>query len=371
MNLDELYIGLISGTSMDAIDCALVSFAEDQPRLIASRIHPLDEDLRTGILALCEGKAVPASEVGRLDASMGSAFAGAVCALLEDQGIPADRIRAIGSHGQTVWHEPGGDLSFSMQLGDPNRIAETTGIGTVADFRRRDMAAGGQGAPLAPLLHRACFMPDTGRRGIVNIGGIANLTVLSAAGPCMAFDTGPGNLLLDYWTAKHRGEPFDRGGSWAAGGKCSQSLLESMLGEAYFEAPPPKSTGRELFNAAWLERHLAAATLTPADVQASLAELTAATIAEAARRFGPLDDLHVCGGGSHNAFLLERLAANLPGCAIDTTAALGMDPDMVEAVCFAWLAKQALESNYLETGCFTGAGHPVVLGGVFPGGKGG
>ena len=366
MDQAELYIGLISGTSMDAIDCALVSLADDKPRLIDSHDHPLDEELRAGVLSLCSGKSVPVSETGNLDARLGDAFAEAATSLLEKCRISATQIRAIGSHGQTVWHEPEGRPPFSMQLGDPNRIAQQTGICTVADFRRRDISAGGQGAPLAPLLHRACFTPAGGKRGIVNIGGIANLTVLSGSGPCLAFDTGPGNVLLDYWIGKHQGQSFDRGGAWAAEGECLESLLESMLDERYFKLPPPKSTGRELFNANWLEPFLTDDEFEPADIQATLVELTANTIAKAARQFGPLDDLYVCGGGSHNAYLLERLAARLPQCGIAGTEALGMDPDMVEAICFAWLAKQALESRALDTGCFTGARHPVVLGGIYP-----
>lgn len=363
----ELYIGLISGTSMDAIDCALVSLADVQPELIASRSHPLDEALRTKLLALCNGEAVPVNEIGSLDALLGNAFADAANRLLADNSLAPEQIRAIGSHGQTVWHEPEGKPPFSMQLGDPNRIAQHTGVRTIADFRSRDIAAGGQGAPLAPLLHRACFTPAEGKRGIVNIGGIANLTILSSAEPCLAFDTGPGNVLLDYWIGKHHGRPLDRGGAWAAEGVIADSLLESMLGEPYFMRLPPKSTGRELFNARWLDRQLTDGKTGPADVQSTLAELTARTIASAALSFGPLKDLYVCGGGSHNDFLLERLAANLPHCEIATTGKLGMDPDMVEAVCFAWLAKQALGSVSLETGCFTGAKHPVVLGGIYPG----
>jgi anhydro-N-acetylmuramic acid kinase len=247
-------------------------------------------------------------------------------------------------------------------LGNPERIAQQTGIFTVGDFRRADMDAGGQGAPLAPLLHRALFRPSTNTgRVVLNLGGIANISIIHGDGRVSGFDTGPANCLMDAWIRAHRGEAFDREGGWAAGGECQPGLLDILLSDPYFQKPAPKSTGIEYFNLAWLERSAPAAGFDARDVQATLAELTVTTVAAAIRTHAPAEVL-VCGGGVHNRFLLQRLGVLLPGTPVSSTAKFGLDPDWVEAVLFAWLARERLSEHVLDTRNITGARNPVLLG---------
>lgn len=367
MSHSDLFIGLISGTSIDGVDCVLVRFDGGQPEILASHFKPAATTLRDNVLRLCEGTNLNLPLLGETDIQIARFFAAAVAELLQRAGVDANQVGAIGSHGQTVWHQPTGPAPFSLQLGDPNTIAELTGITIVADFRRRDMAAGGEGAPLAPLLHRNVFQSDTRDRTVVNIGGIANVTVLPANGECRAFDTGPGNVLMDYWIGKHQQQRFDAGGHWAAQGNSHAGLLAGLMNEPFLTRSPPKSTGRELFNGPWLERKLGALgeQLPAVDVQATLLKFTVDTLVNAVNDLFPSWETYVCGGGAHNKTLMRALQAALPQGMVDTTAALGVDPDWVEAVCFAWLARQTLAGQPVNTQPFTGARKPVLLGGIY------
>lgn len=361
------YMGLMSGTSVDGIDCAIVNLDKQIPEIIAAHCYPLPESIRREILTLCKAQQLSFSELGRLDVAIARAFADAAAETLKSSGLTAESIVGIGSHGQTVFHEPNGDVPFSIQLGDPNTLAEITGITTVADFRQRDIAAGGQGAPIAPLLHRHSFAAAASNRLIVNIGGIANITLLPVRGPALAFDTGPGNVLMDYWIAKQKDARFDREGAWANSGVVNAELLARLRSETYFARPAPKSTGRELFNGAWLQAHLdaIAVSIDANDVQATLLELTARTITDAINAALKSGEIYVCGGGAHNTVLIERIAALAPSFKVATTMELGLDPDWVEAAAFAWMAQQTLAGKPVDTGPFTGAKHPIVLGGIY------
>lgn len=370
----ELFIGLMSGTSMDGVDAALVDLA-DHPRLIDSHSHPIPAALQERLAALYGPSAPNLHEAMELDVQLGHLFAQAASTLIGQSRTPRERIRAVGSHGQTVYHRPGGNFPVSVQLGDPNVIAECTGLTTVADFRRRDLAAGGQGAPLAPVFHQVMFRSGQEDRVVLNIGGIANLTVLprDAAAQVTGFDTGPGNTLMDGWARRHLGRSMDDRGHWAAGGQIQPTLLQALLDHAYFRLAPPKSTGRETFNLQWLDDVLAAFSPAPAgiDVQATLCELTARSIADAVARFVPYcQRLLVCGGGAHNTALMERLAALLAQSTVQTTADHGLGPDWVEAATFAWLAKQTLDGNAVDLRSVTGSRHPVMLGGLYGAARG-
>lgn len=371
--MSELYIGLISGTSLDAVDAALVDFAVQPPRPIAFHSHPFPADLRAALLTLCHGAgANELRQMAQLDVRVGRLFAAAALAVLESAAIPATAVRAIGSHGQTVRHEPGGNLPFSVQIGDPNSIAQHTGITTVADFRRRDMAAGGQGAPLVPAFHAAQLRVPDENRVVLNIGGMANITVLprDARQAVSGFDTGPGNVLMDGWANHHLGTPQDEAGRWAASAAFDPQLLAALLKDDYFERPPPKSTGREHFNQTWLESRLTQSptALAAATVQASLCALTAVSATLAIKRYAPATQrILVCGGGIHNTTLMQSLAAELPGITVQSTQAMGLDPDWVEALAFAWLAKQTLAGQPGNLPSVTGASEAVTLGGIYPG----
>lgn len=362
-----LYLGLISGTSADGIDTALVSFDQGPPRLVAALTHPWPDALRERILVVAQDlEAFDLDAFGRLDVAVGRHFAQAVQALLQASGTAPSHVRAIGSHGQTVRHRPHGDAPFTLQLGDPTVIAECCGIDVVADFRRADVAAGGQGAPLLPAVH-AMLLGQPGRtRVVLNLGGIANITVLDADGRVFGFDTGPANGLLDAWCLQHRGEPFDRDGAFAAEGQVDAVLLDALLADPYFALDPPKSTGREHFHLAWLLRQPRARTLAPADVQATLLELTARSVVEAIRAQAPASsEVLVCGGGVHNPRLMERLAGYLAPCRLVSTASCGIDPDYLEATAFAWLARQRLLGLPGNLPTVTGARGRRVLGALY------
>jgi anhydro-N-acetylmuramic acid kinase len=374
----ELYIGIISGTSVDAIDCALIQKQGDHIKLLETIAGEFPTSLRNRILKLCSGNSVSLAELGQTDIEIGKNFAATINSLLSLCGIDSHAISAIGSHGQTIFHMPAGTHRFSMQIGDPNTIAEQTGITTVADFRRRDMAAGGQGAPLAPLFHQHYFFNTEQQSAVLNIGGIANLTLLAShpSGTPTGFDTGPGNVLMDSWVRKHTGKPYDASGQWASEGAVLQDLLESMLSEPYLKLTAPKSTGRELFNEAWLTEKLTASghqhRQQPdflCNVQRTLLEFTAQTITDAVKGTGTglPDRLAVCGGGAHNSALMQRLQELLPDVRISSTSSLGLHPDWVEAATFAWLAAMTLEKQPLDCGLLTGSRNPVVLGGVYTG----
>jgi len=363
------YIGLMSGTSLDAIDAALVSFANGRPELQHAINFPLDDTLRAEIRRLCTPGDNEIERLGEVDILLGQSFAAAAQQLLKESSIGAAQVRAIGSHGQTIRHRP--EKSFTLQIGDPNTIAEHTGITTIADFRRRDMAVGGQGAPLASAFH-AAFFDRALPRAILNIGGMANLTVLPADNktPASGFDTGPGNVLLDAWMQQHRQQTFDNDGQWAASGTVQAALLETLLKDDFFQLSPPKSTGRELFNPHWLQCQLEtlAATPDPADVQATLSEFTARSVAHAVQTYAAdTRELVVCGGGARNSDLLQRIATQLPAIRVKIIDDFGLPAEWVEAVAFAWLARQTLAGHPGNAPAVTGAHHPVILGGIYPG----
>ncbi|MFT4672674.1 MAG: anhydro-N-acetylmuramic acid kinase [Pseudohongiellaceae bacterium] len=361
-----LYIGLISGTSVDGVDCVLVDFKDNTPKIVSTHFQPSSSIMRSEVLRVCTGELLSPAQLGTLDIKIGRFFAAAVNELLAISKVHAKDIAAIGSHGQTVWHNPNGDYPFSMQLGDANSIAYLSQIQTVADFRRMDVAAGGQGAPLAPLLHQDVFYSNQADRAVVNIGGISNITCLPASGKNLAFDTGPGNVLMDYWIGKHQQKRYDENGDWGATGQIEPALLKLFRAEPYLKLPNPKSTGRELFNGDWLEIQLSNFDdVSPADVQATLLEFTAATIAADISLTMKPTALYVCGGGAHNAALMASLARKLPLCQVDSTAALGIHPDWVEAVAFAWMARMRILNRPIDTSAFTGATRPVILGGVY------
>jgi anhydro-N-acetylmuramic acid kinase len=367
-----LYIGLMSGTSADAVDAALVEFDSDQPKVLAASSTPLPSQLRTRILSLYEPGPDEIDCLGTLDRELAEGFASAALQLLKDSGKPPREVTAIGSHGQTVRHRPRPTkgMPFTLQIGDPNLLAELTGITTVADFRRRDMAAGGQGAPLAPGFHKSVFARPGCNRAVVNIGGIANITWLPASGPATGYDIGPGNGLMDAWIWRSQQRPFDEAGIWAAQGVANPILLSQLLDHLYFRLPPPKSTGREEFHWRWLESILANTPELPAaDVQATLLELTAQSISREVIARHPDAELYVCGGGAHNARLMARLHDLLPQGRVSTTDELGIPPDYVEAVAFAWLAMRTLNRLPGNLPDVTGAEKEVVLGGIYPGGS--
>jgi anhydro-N-acetylmuramic acid kinase len=370
-----LYLGLMSGTSMDAIDAAVVDFDVSPLRVVAAHATPLPPELKVRLTALIDAPAeVTLDSIGVLDVELGRAFAHSALALLHSHRIPRTHIAAIGSHGQTLRHRATGPAPFSWQIGDPNVIAELTGVTVVADFRRRDVAAGGQGAPLVPVFHDQVFRSPAQPRVIANIGGIANITVLRGSDPVLGFDTGPGNRLVDAWCRRHTGRDFDAGGQWARTGKIDAALLARLMSEPYLREKPPKSTGRELFNLSWLDAHLGKLDTGPgakpdlaraADVQATLLEFTVESLAGAVRAFAPDAGTYVCGGGAQNVFLMERLHQRLAPQSVQTTAALGLDPDYVEATAFAWFAKRTLEGHPSNLPSVTGASGLRTLGAVY------
>ena len=375
---DGLFLGLISGTSADGIDVAAVELDGARVQLRAGRTYAWDPDLRAQILRVSQHQPqVSLDEFGELDTAVADAFAEAALQLIHDFGLDRSAVRAIGSHGQTLRHRPRGPRPFTLQIGDPSRIAERSGCSVVADFRRRDVAAGGQGAPLVPAFHRAVFADRDEARAVLNIGGIANLSLLGgsrpdpqtgAEAPVLGFDCGPGNGLMDAWCLQQRGLSFDAGGAFAAEGRVHPGLLACLLADDYLDQPPPKSSGRDRYHLQWLQPQLAGLDLSAADVQATLLEFTAASIASAVQRWQPdCARVLVCGGGVHNSVLMTRLAAQMPTRTVESTAAHGVDPDFVEAMTFAWLARETLAGrpgNLFEA---TGAAGPRVLGGIYPG----
>jgi len=369
MQKRQLYIGLMSGTSADAIDAALID-AESSFQLIATHTFSLLPSIRQQIHTLSLPNDNEIDRMGALDVELGRLFAQASTELISKSGFNPSHIIAIGSHGQTIRHRPPGSPqgTFTLQIGDPNLIAELTGITVVADFRRRDMAAGGQGAPLVPAFHRAIFHAHKKNRVIVNIGGMANITWLPAEGQTLGFDTGPGNVLMDSWIHSHSGASFDKDGAWAASGVVNQELLATLLSEDYFGLPAPKSTGRESFNRQWLENNIAklSTPLSSADVQATLLELTAITIADSIYKLGnSAKEIYVCGGGAYNPLLMQRLQNLLHGDKVTSTVELGIDPQWIEAMAFAWLAQQTINHQPGNLREVTGAKREVILGGVY------
>jgi anhydro-N-acetylmuramic acid kinase len=370
----ELYIGLMSGTSMDGVDAALVDFSKQQPQVAVIDSAPLAPDLRATLMALNSAGSNELHNAALAANALMRLYAQAVNALLAKSGLKPQRIRAIGAHGQTVRHRPQkfDETGYTIQLCNPALLAELTGIDVVADFRSRDVAAGGQGAPLAPFFHRAWFAQEAANIGVLNIGGISNLTILQSDGHTLGFDCGPGNALMDFWAAKHIGRAFDAEGAWAAGGQVIPALLDAMLAEPYFALPPPKSTGRDLFNPEWLARHLAGFNSErPQDVQSTLLELTARPCISCAISYEKhsnqqLNEIIVCGGGAFNTALMKRLQELLPTVKIISSAERGLPPQDVEATAFAWLARQCVERVALPLTSVTGARGSRVLGGIYP-----
>ncbi len=362
MSGGELFLGLISGTSADAIDVVLADF-EPSTRVLKTHTHPWPPELRSRIVALARSEArISLDELGQLDGLIADEFAAAANALLEHAAVDRTRIRALGNHGQTICHRPHSEPAFTMQLGDPARIAERTGIEVVADFRRADMAAGGQGAPLLPILHQALFSDDEQTRVILNLGGIANISVLAPGRDVLGFDTGPANCLMDAWAERHLGHAPDRDGEWARSGSVNQALLSRCLADPYFALAAPKSTGREYFNLDWLDQYQTDS-IAAADVQATLLALSVHSIAASIASFAPEAEAVVaCGGGVHNTALMKALSAAVAPAPVQSTADYGVDPDFVEATAFAWLARQRLLGLPGNLPSVTGAKGPRVLG---------
>lgn len=360
-----LYAGVMSGTSLDGLDIALI---EQSPaiRLIATHYIPMPDSLRTELLDLCASGPDEIARSAIAQQNWVKLAAQGISTLLAEQHLKPEDIRAIGSHGQTIRHEPA--RGFTVQIGNPALLTELTGITVVSDFRSRDVAAGGQGAPLVPAFHEALFEELAGNRAVLNIGGFSNLSLIEPGKPVAGFDCGPGNVLLDAWIHQQRGENYDRDGHWAATGKVEPILLKALLSDPFFVTKGPKSTGREVFNLPWLIRHLAQLPDFAAnDVQATLLELTALTIIESLQSAQTqTQELLVCGGGAHNTTLMSRLASLLPNAKVSSTSAYDVDPDWVEAMAFAWLAHCCLEGIAANRPSVTGARGLRVLGAIYP-----
>ena len=364
--MPDYYVGLISGTSMDGIDAVVVSFGDTSVAIHGTHSEPYSDKLRGALLAaIREPLQVELDGSGELNRQVGESFCAAAKTVIEISGVDRRSIVAIGSHGQTLRHQPDAVPPFSIQIGDPTIIASGNNLTTVANFRQADIEAGGQGAPLVPPFHEWLFASSESDRVVVNIGGIANITVLSATGTeTSGFDTGPGNGLMDAWTSQHSGQPFDRDGLWAASGSVIDELLRQFLDDPYFRLPPPKSTGFEYFNPTWIKSRNVDP-FAPADVQATLCELSATTIATCVQDCAnDAKDVFVCGGGGHNGELMRRLGEHLPSMDISSTASVGLDPDWVEAVAFAWLARQTVNGETGNLPSVTGASHKVILGDI-------
>jgi anhydro-N-acetylmuramic acid kinase len=368
----ELYIGLMSGTSVDGIDAALVDFSNATPQLIATHAHPIPQDIRQIALSLTQVQNNEVHQLLELDHRFGHLFADASLELLKKTTLKPNEINAIGSHGQTIRHQPNHQYPYALQIGDPNIIAARTGITTIADFRRRDIANGGQGAPFAPIFHAHVLSDKNENRAVVNIGGIANVTLLQAnsKAPLLGFDTGPGNGLMDSWVHQHLNQSYDKNGEWAAAGKVIPELLAALLAHPYFQAAPPKSTGRDHFNLSWLQNVLENLDCNQHDealnIQATLAELTAISITTAIKSLPiEVERIILCGGGVHNTHLVKRIQTLASPVFVNISDKFGVSADWLEAELFAWLAQQTLYKIPLDLTRVTGAGKPAILGGVY------
>lgn len=360
----SLFIGIMSGTSLDGADAVLADFSARRPRTLAFATVPFPSDLRDRLLALSAAESDTLDEAGAAAIELAGVYAEAAKAVLAAAGVSRREVRAIGCHGQTVRHRP--ERGYTLQLNAPAALAEAVEIDIVADFRSRDIAAGGQGAPLVPVFHRSIFQDAECARAVVNIGGISNVTYLPREGPIRGFDCGPGNVLLDAWAQEHIGARFDQGGRWAASGGVDAGLLERLLDDPFFSLPPPKSTGRELFHPQWLAGRLARE-MRPQDVQATLAQLTARGIVDAIERFCTgTEEIYLCGGGARNGDLVKRVRSLAGGRRVDTTDALGVPTGHVEALAFAWLAMKCVGREPVELTPVTGSRGPRVLGAIYP-----
>ncbi len=365
VNGAELYVGIMSGTSLDGIDAVLLELAGGQVKLLATHYQVYEQSLKNTLLDLhhaANDELHRAQLTGNILARL---YAATTATLLEKTSIPPSRVRAIGCHGQTIRHCP--DQGYTLQLGNAALLAELTGIAVVNDFRSRDIAAGGQGAPLVPAFHDKVLRHLDIHRVIVNIGGISNLTNLPPNRPTTGFDCGPGNLLMDAWIGQHRGEPYDKDGAWAASGQVIPALLQSLLNEQFLHDIPPKSCGRDLFNLAWLSDRLLGDEA-PADVQSTLLAFTSHAITGAIQSYcAGVQEVYLCGGGVCNHALVRHLRASLPDCRIQATDALGLSADWLEAIAFAWLAQQAIQGYCANLPNVTGARHSCILGAIYPG----
>lgn len=362
------YIGIMSGTSVDGIDAVLVEDTSSELKMCGQYTCEFPSDLKNDILQLLSTFQIHLKKLGEIDARLGISYAHAVNELLKKTGISAKKVIAIGCHGQTVYHNPRGDFPFTMQIGDGNRVAALTGIKTICDFRRMDVAFGGDGAPLAPAFHNGYLYSEKELRVILNLGGIANITILNKdESKVLGFDTGPANCLMDLWIQKIKNMKYDKNGQWAKSGSVNAELLEELCNEEYFRLSPPKSTGKELFSLAWLERKLTKfKTLKPDDIQSTLCDFTAKTISIAILKYAPFcQAVYSCGGGSSNTYLQERLGHLLKGMKVSTTDELGVPIQWVEAIAFAWLAKRRTEGKYGNIPSVTGAKAKVKLGAVY------
>ena len=360
-----MYVGIMSGTSLDGLDFVLIE-QDSHTRLLATHYEPMPKQLKQDLLELCSTGPDELARAAITEQAWASLAGDGVLRLLQQAHVSPDAVRAIGSHGQTVRHEP--QRGFTIQIGNPALLAELTGLSVVADFRRRDVAAGGQGAPLVPAFHEAIFGDAEHARAVLNIGGFSNLSLLRPGQAARGFDCGPGNVLLDAWIQRNLECAYDRSGAWASSGEVDDALLQAFLAAPFFSTQGPKSTGRELFNLQWLDAHLASfPALAAENVQATLLELTAISISEALRASQPdTKDVLVCGGGAHNAALMRRLQAHLPSCQISSTTRFGVEPDWIEAMAFAWLAHCCLEGIPANRPSVTGARGLRVLGAIYP-----
>jgi anhydro-N-acetylmuramic acid kinase len=361
----ELFIGLMSGTSLDGVDAVLVQFNEaQQPHVLQTKFLAYPSELREQILALQHPTDNELESTALIGIRLAKLYADAVNQLLANARFSPNKITAIGCHGQTIRHRP--ELGFTLQIGNPAILAELTGITVVADFRSRDIAAGGQGAPLVPAFHQAIFAHPIRNRAVINIGGIANITYLENNNPLIGFDSGPGNMLLDAWIKRHKNLNYDANGAWARTGQAIKPLLSSMLAEPYFTLVPPKSTGRDLFNDTWVDHHLAGRNYSPQDVAFTMVSLTAQSIyAALLQHCSDFDEVYLCGGGSHNILLVQQLQRLLGDIKVETTDKLGVNVDWVEAIAFAWLAVLCLNQKTASLPEVTGAKGPRILGAIY------
>lgn len=362
---DELFIGILSGTSRDGVDAVLVNFSHDSMDILHAICTPYPPAIKLKLDQLLETGAAPTRAVTELlDEHLAYFFARVAQNLVSETGLEMRDIRAIGSHGQNVWHRPHAENPVSIQLGRGDLITRNTKTTVINNFRKADLEAGGQGAPLAPLFHQVLFHSKKEDRAILNIGGIANLAILPAKGGVTGFDCGPGNCLMDGWTSRHLQKDYDDGGRWAAKGEVDSELLQRMLADPYFRLAPPKSSGLEHFSMSWLNEILGDALPAVVNVQATLAELSALSAAHSLAETGLPNRLLICGGGVHNAFLMQRIAVALPDVVVESTANHGIDPDWVEGLLFAWLARERLNGRGQDTTSITDAKHPVLLGDI-------
>lgn len=360
----SLFIGLMSGTSMDGVDAALVDLSNNT--LIAGITRPYSSEVQIKLMEVNKTKLISPIQLMQLHTLIGHDFSSAVFDVLSKADCSSEEIIAIGSHGQTLYHDPYGSIPTTLQLGCAHTIAAQTGITTVADFRTRDLVLGGQGAPFAPCYHHVLFKDQDLPAVLINIGGIANITVLRKNQSPIGYDTGPGNTLLDRWINKNHGCAYDAKGAWGASGQVIEPLLARFLDDPFFKLTSPKSTGTEYFSDTWLAARLEA-TYKPEDVQATLTQLTALTIADAIRFDAPeCKRILLCGGGVRNDFLFQQLKQILPEYQIESTQALGVDPDYLEAIMFGWLAQQAIQNKPVDLTQITGAHKPTILGSIYP-----